>query len=703
MGIRQFDPVTPADAERAPMRRAGAHEPQVTRSTGQGLLTAGIPAAGRTAEPRSQARALAMASDGRLARAGAALLQLQRQYGNRHVQQVVAQSRGGGTAGGAPALQAKLALGPPSDRYEREADRVARRAAGQTGRDRWQLQEGSARPAGILRRRGTGTGSVDPGVERAVSQARGGGQALPGRLRSRMEQALGADLGAVRVHTGPRADQLNDALASRAFTVGGDVFLRRGAYRAGTRAGEELLAHELTHTVQQGASRLRHEAGTPAAPTPAVQRAFGFELELPVLLTRGERNAMLDPFPYEAPGQATVPEKKRKVVVGEGTTGGFELHVDHSAHLKPLISAVRRQWGKDAAVWDKYRTASPPILELVTKPMDESVDTEADVRAVMTDLVAIASRIQAAIDNNQRIDVDVLPKVKVRAGRENYVGVDPRNPVDPTRPAEAPTVNTTVRKAGQRHQSVNAYVQATYGLPLKQVQQEFAEGVDPGSLVLKKYKEALAVAVYDGRAMVTWISRYLENHRRSPVRGEMLESAQGLFTLIAYYLRMGSISIKDDVGGLLKKMVGVFYYKTRLSTVRNQLTDDSKGLDWLLTDPDRRRAVIDEVLTLTGRKDQHTQPLFRPTEGVKVITCHSWLNEVLAGTDDIVFNKSVNQRSKELVPEERLRPGIILENRRFAQTQGKPNVEGRPARYTPGEWVDMALDLHRYLKRLTVS
>jgi hypothetical protein len=181
---------------------------------------------------------------------------------------------------GVPGLQAKLTLGPPADRYEREADRVALQVAGQAGgdrrvhQDRLGQQGGSARPAAIQRLRGTPGGGVDATMERAVAQARGSGQALPSRLRWQVEQTLGADLGAVRIHTGPRVDQLNEALSSRAFTVGGDVFVRRDAYRPGTPAGAELLAHELTHTVQQGASPPRHDAQAPALAAPPASRPF---------------------------------------------------------------------------------------------------------------------------------------------------------------------------------------------------------------------------------------------------------------------------------------------------------------------------------------------------------------------------------------------------------------------------------------------
>src|SRR5262249_17975831 len=94
-------------------------------------------------------------------------------------------------------------------------------------------------------------GAIDPGVQQAIQQARGGGQPLPEGVRGAMEQALGTDFSGVRVHTGAQADQLNRVLQARAFTTGRDIFLRRGEYTPGGRAGRELLAHELTHVVQQ--------------------------------------------------------------------------------------------------------------------------------------------------------------------------------------------------------------------------------------------------------------------------------------------------------------------------------------------------------------------------------------------------------------------------------------------------------------------
>jgi uncharacterized protein DUF4157 len=96
-----------------------------------------------------------------------------------------------------------------------------------------------------------GGAMLTPEIEDEIERERGGGAPLGAEVRRNMEASLGADLGGVRVHTGPRADGLSHALNARAFTTGSDVFFRSGAYDPGSSAGRELLAHELTHVVQQ--------------------------------------------------------------------------------------------------------------------------------------------------------------------------------------------------------------------------------------------------------------------------------------------------------------------------------------------------------------------------------------------------------------------------------------------------------------------
>ena len=95
-------------------------------------------------------------------------------------------------------------------------------------------------------------GRIEPAVERGITQSRGGGRPLDKAVQGSMEQAFGTDFSQVRIHTGAQADSLNRSLSARAFTTGQDIFFKEGNYNPGSSAGRELLAHELTHVVQQG-------------------------------------------------------------------------------------------------------------------------------------------------------------------------------------------------------------------------------------------------------------------------------------------------------------------------------------------------------------------------------------------------------------------------------------------------------------------
>lgn len=98
-------------------------------------------------------------------------------------------------------------------------------------------------------------GDVTPDVESQIEQARGGGQSMDDSIRQPLEQAFGTDFSGVRIHTDSQSDTLNRSVQARAFTTGSDIFFRSGEYQPGSSGGQELLAHELTHVVQQGGGK----------------------------------------------------------------------------------------------------------------------------------------------------------------------------------------------------------------------------------------------------------------------------------------------------------------------------------------------------------------------------------------------------------------------------------------------------------------
>jgi Domain of unknown function (DUF4157) len=110
--------------------------------------------------------------------------------------------------------------------------------------------------AGPVQRSQTGPAELDDETAKRINQERSGGQPLETGLGQQMGAALQSDLSGVRVHTSPAADQLNRQLSAKAFTTGQDIFFRQGAYEPHSSGGQELIAHELTHVVQQSSGQV---------------------------------------------------------------------------------------------------------------------------------------------------------------------------------------------------------------------------------------------------------------------------------------------------------------------------------------------------------------------------------------------------------------------------------------------------------------
>jgi hypothetical protein len=124
-----------------------------------------------------------------------------------------------------------------------------------------QAQYGNQFTGRVLDRLHDGKGGDDAmgQIERAINSERGNGHAIAQPVRKQMETAFGADFSAVRVHTDAKADMLSRSLSARAFATGNDIFFRQGQYNPGSSGGRELLAHELTHVVQQTGTALHRK------------------------------------------------------------------------------------------------------------------------------------------------------------------------------------------------------------------------------------------------------------------------------------------------------------------------------------------------------------------------------------------------------------------------------------------------------------
>jgi hypothetical protein len=146
-----------------------------------------------------------------------------------------------------------LKVGPADDRFEREADQVAGRIMAMPGTPA-RRQVGELDPRERIRAKALpGTIATGAGGLEAAMGRSGRGRPLPAAERAFFEPRFGRDLGAVRLHDDAASASAAENISARAFTLGSDIFL--GAKAQGSRGaeGRHLLAHELTHVVQQQA------------------------------------------------------------------------------------------------------------------------------------------------------------------------------------------------------------------------------------------------------------------------------------------------------------------------------------------------------------------------------------------------------------------------------------------------------------------
>lgn len=222
------------------------------------------------------------------------LLRLQRQYGNRFVQRVL----------GRREVQAKLMLGKANDEYEQEADRVADQVMKMpepqvqrqvedeeeeeliqtkplveqitplvqkqlveeeelqakensyqisciTGDERLRGQPEEEEELIQVKETANRTPEVTQNLEYRINTIRVAGKPLNASTRAFFEPRFRYDFSQVRIHTDSEASGLSNSLNAQAFTTGQDVFFRQGTYNPDSSSGRHLLAHELTHVVQQ--------------------------------------------------------------------------------------------------------------------------------------------------------------------------------------------------------------------------------------------------------------------------------------------------------------------------------------------------------------------------------------------------------------------------------------------------------------------
>jgi hypothetical protein len=204
-------------------------------------------------------------------------------------------------------IQPKLSVSSPDDPHEKEADKVAEHVmrmpetttevhnktaadddkkeihpkletpvitAIQCKEEESPAQETSAEiiQTALLQRHGRSPPTPAFDFEHHLTSSKGGGNALSGSTRQFMETRFGADFSGVRIHTGTVAETLSSSIQAQAFTHGNDIYFNSGKYTPESGSGGLLLAHELTHTIQQGASKSVDSGANAVTRKPILQR-----------------------------------------------------------------------------------------------------------------------------------------------------------------------------------------------------------------------------------------------------------------------------------------------------------------------------------------------------------------------------------------------------------------------------------------------
>jgi hypothetical protein len=265
-------------------------------------------------------------------------------------------------------IQAKLTVGQPGDRYEQEADQMAAQVmrmpdeeVGEMGR--WGVGEMESK----VQRRGDRPSpqpspqaaqetspQVTSNFEQRLASKAGGGRPLSAETRAFMEPRFNASFESVRIHTDP---ELTSQIQAQAFTHGQDIFFNAGKYDPESSSGKELLAHELTHTLQQTQA---------IAPKTIQRREFGDDIRFDSLPGSPLQARVLGPYSDEA--------------IAEALYGDSSVPITHAPESHDIVlvdyERLRAEWRGSFSVDSSERDSDArAVLDFIKRQARERAQT----------------------------------------------------------------------------------------------------------------------------------------------------------------------------------------------------------------------------------------------------------------------------------------------------------------------------------------
>jgi hypothetical protein len=191
-------------------------------------------------------------------------------------------------------------------------------------------------------------------IEGQIRQSQGNGTPMPPTLQREMEDGFGADFSQVNIHQNAQAQQMSSALHAKAFTVGSDIYFNQGQFDPGSNQGKTLLAHELTHTIQQGSSPAATVSRKVEESSPSTLLIHRQESDGGVPdggVTDGgvpENGTQPDPNIHDAgvPGGVPMPEQPQPSETGENGTQPQQQGLPSPTHQAQAAPACTTQYTK---------------------------------------------------------------------------------------------------------------------------------------------------------------------------------------------------------------------------------------------------------------------------------------------------------------------------------------------------------------------
>lgn len=506
-------------------------------------------------------------------------------------------------------IQTKLTMGSPNDKYEREADRVAAQVVKQihapnisrspeiSASKEQPLQrkeELNVTPLNTsqlssnqqIQKKGRPSSTVTSGLESSIQKAKGTGKKLPTSLQPKLENAFGTNFGGVRIHDNHAANQLSTSIQAKAFTTGQNIFFNKGEYQPASYKGQELIAHELTHVVQQNGNTINRKPETSdqntlnisQSPDNVVQRKFGFEIEMPILATTIVNRSFGGTTFNRLPADGSI--GGYTVGFANPTGKDWKLNVDHNQNLNPLARRELKKYIADQQLseteaqkldnaMDTLFGHKASILELVTEPFDEAALSRAAAKRKFAEIKNYANGLFQIVHNNRKRR---LTGMHNPADNKRYIGATDDH--------------------AKKFQPKVGYFHATYGVKLSKIPELFEQSTlqkdnirrheqDFGpylkhALALESLHSSIDKAEQAYTEIITaWekstvnISDNLSNSEKATFKG--------FITLLCNYLGMLTKKGTSNSENLLKQTVGMYYYKSDLAYVFHNLPDKIKN------------------------------------------------------------------------------------------------------------------------------